>query len=458
MRMKGPFLEIGVGHGESAILAGTYFVGKPERFGTNLSEMEVVEEEDETRIQFVRCNSQDMTHMFADGQFGTVLSNAVIEHDKYFWRSLDEMKRVLAPGGILAVGAPAYIPRSQIQENVISDRVPKGTVTLDLHSRPDYWRFSPMAFQEVICEGLELLEMQTVLRVPVLVAVARKPLTGLLPPVSQEERLAQLAQEKAARLEQRAARLEGKAKDRAEDDHDADDSETQEGDTRQAKVRLLPRSGRRRFGKPREPREPKAARVREPKLPRLNDSRVPKVKEPRVAKVKEPRLPKVKEPRIPRVKEVRVKPLKNNPASEGAEGGLAPVKRGAEVAAKIKAREERLRAHEAKVAARRAQLAEAERKAKEAALAAAEAEPQAGPQDGPQDEPQDEPVVNADAIIAAPAEAVNETASEGGGVAAASGTGTEDRGLGTLLKSKLMRLRGPKKDAEGNEPGEDSGR
>jgi SAM-dependent methyltransferase len=184
--MKGPFLEVGVGHALNAILSGSYFLGKPQRFATNLSDMAVVDEPDDDKIQFIRCNANNMRDSFADGQFGTVLCNAMIEHDKYFWRSLDEMKRVLAPGGILAIGAPGYVARKYLDDDIISEELPKATITFDVHSKPDYWRFSRTAFKEVICEGLEILETCVVLRVPILVAVARKPLGGLLEPVTQE--------------------------------------------------------------------------------------------------------------------------------------------------------------------------------------------------------------------------------------------------------------------------------
>lgn len=205
--MKGPFLEVGIGNRESAILSGPYFLGKPERFATNLSEMEVLDEEGDRKIQFIRCNANNMKEVFADGQFGTVLSNAVIEHDKYFWRSLEEMKRVLAPGGLLAIGAPGYIPRKRLKGDVLDDRFSRATVTADVHSRPDYWRFSDMAFEEVLCEGLEVLEMCVVGRIPVLMAVARKPLEGLLEPVAQEDRLRMLEAKREAILRKREAKL-----------------------------------------------------------------------------------------------------------------------------------------------------------------------------------------------------------------------------------------------------------
>jgi SAM-dependent methyltransferase len=206
--MKGPFLEIGVGAKMDSILSGSYFQGKPERFATNLSDKEIADEGSEAKIQFTRCNSQNMREVFSDGQFATVLSNAVLEHDKYFWRSLDEMKRVLAPGGILAVGAPGYVPRSTLRDGILNENTKSATVTLDVHSAPDYWRFSRLAFKEVVCEGLELLEMRVFGRVPILIAVARMPLGGLMAPVPQEERGQVLAAEKAIKMQKREARAE----------------------------------------------------------------------------------------------------------------------------------------------------------------------------------------------------------------------------------------------------------
>jgi len=206
--MRGPFLEIGVGAKMDAILSGSYFQGKPDRFATNLSDKEIADEEGEEKIRFTRCNSQNMRAVFADGQFATVLSNAVLEHDKYFWRSLDEMKRVLAPGGILAVGAPGYVPRSTLRDGILNENTKSATVTLDVHSAPDYWRFSRTAFKEVFCEGLELLEMRIFGRVPILIAVARMPLGGLMAPVPQEERGQVLAAEKAIKVQRREARAQ----------------------------------------------------------------------------------------------------------------------------------------------------------------------------------------------------------------------------------------------------------
>jgi SAM-dependent methyltransferase len=177
--------------------------------------MTLPDEPDDTKINFVRCNANDMRDVFADGQFGTVLCNAMIEHDKYFWRSLDEMKRVLAPGGILAIGAPGYVPRKQLSDDLTNDTLDKATVTLDVHSAPDYWRFSRMAYKEVICEGLELLDLSVVLRIPILVAVARKPMDGLLQSVAQQDRARLLREENEMRRQHRQIKLLARADEEA---------------------------------------------------------------------------------------------------------------------------------------------------------------------------------------------------------------------------------------------------
>jgi len=180
-QMQGPFLEIGVSPGPNSILAGGYFHGKPDRIGINLGDREMFDDGTGQNIKFLRVNSNDMRREFADNSFGTVLSNAVIEHDRYFWRSIEEMKRVLAPGGIMAVGAPGYVAQTQLRRIKLPEDLDKATLTYDVHVQPDYWRFSKKAFKDVICEGMEILELRALMRVPIIVAVAKKPLPGQVP-------------------------------------------------------------------------------------------------------------------------------------------------------------------------------------------------------------------------------------------------------------------------------------
>ena len=53
------------------------------------------------------ANANDMP--FADASFDLVMSVSTLEHDKHFWLSLAEMKRVLRPGGVLAIAVPGYV-------------------------------------------------------------------------------------------------------------------------------------------------------------------------------------------------------------------------------------------------------------------------------------------------------------------------------------------------------------
>lgn len=59
-------------------------------------------------VKVYKGSSNNMD-MFEDGRFDMVISNAVLEHDRYFWKSVEEYKRVLATGGTLIVGVPGFV-------------------------------------------------------------------------------------------------------------------------------------------------------------------------------------------------------------------------------------------------------------------------------------------------------------------------------------------------------------
>ena len=89
------------------------------------------------------------------GASDMVLCNATLEHDRYFWRSLAEMKRVLRPGGLLVIGVPGYV------ENPERDHG-KSTHTYRVHYKFDYYRFSEQAVRDVFFEGMLAVEVHAI--------------------------------------------------------------------------------------------------------------------------------------------------------------------------------------------------------------------------------------------------------------------------------------------------------
>jgi SAM-dependent methyltransferase len=130
---------------------------------------------------------------FPDERFDVVVCNAVLEHDPFFWKTLAEIRRVTSPGGLVVLGAPGYtaLPSAatpaRAKRRLIGwlGRVPllsgvswwlKSTPTVEIHDAPgDYYRFTPQAFREVLLEGLEEVEVGTILFPPVVVGAGRLP-------------------------------------------------------------------------------------------------------------------------------------------------------------------------------------------------------------------------------------------------------------------------------------------
>lgn len=71
-------------------------------------------------------NGHDLSKNFGE-EFDLVVCFDTFEHDDAWWLTLEEMKKVLKPGGWLFIGAPSrYCPE---------------------HNHPnDYWRFMPQSF------------------------------------------------------------------------------------------------------------------------------------------------------------------------------------------------------------------------------------------------------------------------------------------------------------------------
>jgi hypothetical protein len=155
---KGPVLEIAKDIDDLVVTSQALFADQPRHVIGLGSKVELDD------VTFHDGGTHDMTSQFADGAFGVVISNRVLQRDKKFWRTQDEIRRILAPGGLLILVAPCYsvVPNNAGVIAVGAKGNPVDTVTLTqkINGAPDFWRISPQAVKNVLFDGFEVREVQ----------------------------------------------------------------------------------------------------------------------------------------------------------------------------------------------------------------------------------------------------------------------------------------------------------
>jgi SAM-dependent methyltransferase len=178
---SGSVLEIGAIPSKKSLLCLPQLAAASERLGINLDGPHEFD-----GFSIIQGNSNSMP--FPDDYFDMVLCNAVIEHDPYFWKTVEEIKRVTKPGGLIVIGAPGYrtmsLDRVQagfkriaapLVNSPIFNALFTATITFHVHNEPgDFYRFSPQAFREVIMAGLDKVEVRSIMLPPRLIASGRK--------------------------------------------------------------------------------------------------------------------------------------------------------------------------------------------------------------------------------------------------------------------------------------------
>lgn len=155
-------LEVGGLMGEDSLLRFPE-LASAERYCLNLKEMP-----NEDGITAVKGNANDMRTVFRSNWFDLVLCSATLEHDKRFWRSVSEMRRVLQPGGLMVISVPGYIKDPETDRG-------RSTLTYRVHYAFDYYRFSEQAVRDVFFEGMERVLVRPFMTPPRIFGYGYKP-------------------------------------------------------------------------------------------------------------------------------------------------------------------------------------------------------------------------------------------------------------------------------------------
>lgn len=184
-KLAGPILEIGATRAPDTLLHLPCLRDIQDKIGINLVSFP------DGNPTILRMNANDLG-TFADGYFKLVLCNSVLEHDLYFWKTLKEMHRVTAPGGVMAIGVPGYAGMGVISQLEKSVRLPRiwqrllprslrvaldaSALTLGEHFYPgDYYRFSREAVRQLFMAGLESVEIHESMLPPRFIGVGTMP-------------------------------------------------------------------------------------------------------------------------------------------------------------------------------------------------------------------------------------------------------------------------------------------
>jgi ubiquinone/menaquinone biosynthesis C-methylase UbiE len=182
--ITGAVLEVGAVPSDACLLNMKSLSSATEKVGVDLEGPSEYKD-----FKILKANANCL-NCFEDGRFDAVLCNAVLEHDKYFWKTVTEIKRVTKPGGWIVIGVPGYARLKAEKFKSILGKIPllrrlkshqylnglfTSTVTFHVHNHPgDFYRFSAQAISDALLDTLEDIEVHTLMVPPRLIGVGRK--------------------------------------------------------------------------------------------------------------------------------------------------------------------------------------------------------------------------------------------------------------------------------------------
>ena len=166
--IKGPTLEIGA-------TSDTTLLNLPEL--VNSGPLLAINSDPQACTSTIKCLSGNDLSSFPDNHFSLILCNSVLEHDLFFWKTLNEISRVSAPGAHLIIGVPSYGKMGNWQQLLnkyqawLKIFLPKNlnaaSITLGLHSYPnDYYRFSDNAMKHLLNSDWENIQQINCMQPP----------------------------------------------------------------------------------------------------------------------------------------------------------------------------------------------------------------------------------------------------------------------------------------------------
>lgn len=178
--ISGRVLEIGATADDQSLLCLNALSNVSEKIGLNL------EGPHRYRDFIILQGNANSMYMFENNYFDAVLCNAVLEHDKYFWKTIAEIYRVAKSGSVIIIGTPGYNTYSKekafkrfvhktpvlrrLEKNKYFNSLMNSTITYEIHNAPgDYYRFSPQAYREVFFSGCADVNIRSVMVPPRLI-------------------------------------------------------------------------------------------------------------------------------------------------------------------------------------------------------------------------------------------------------------------------------------------------
>lgn len=108
---------------------------------SNATEYIGIDQQDGKGVDLV-LHSSDCLSKFGKESFDTIISCEALEHDKFFWHTIEDMKSMLKSNGFLIITTPTF--------------------EFPYHMDKDYYRFSKDVYNELFFKDMNIIEISQI--------------------------------------------------------------------------------------------------------------------------------------------------------------------------------------------------------------------------------------------------------------------------------------------------------